>query len=255
MTLEVRGLCWDAGGARILSDISMTVTPGRLTGLIGPNGAGKSSLLRLMAGVAKPSSGVVLFDGAPLSDLSARERARHIALLEQQASTGLELTVRQVVELGRIPHRSRWPGARPADEGVIAAAMSACTVTELSDRVWASLSGGERQRVQLARALAQEPSVLLLDEPTNHLDLGHQIGFLRSVAGLGITAVAALHDLELAAAFCDEIAVIAQGRILAHGPAAEVLTAEMLAEVYEVDAVVDTDPRTERLHVLWRGGS
>lgn len=251
MSVQLHRLSWSVNKAKILRDLSIDVTPRRFTGILGPNGAGKSSLLRIMAGLVPPDQGEVFLDGSPIARMGARERARRIAMLEQHASTGLDLTVRQVIELGRIPHRSRWPAARHQDSEKIASVMATCEITELEHRLWNSLSGGERQRVQLARALAQEPELLLLDEPTNHLDLGHQIGFLQTVTRLGVTAVAALHDLELAAAFCDELIVMSEGRVVVQGPVDQVLTGALIDEVYSVDAVVDSDDRTERLHVLW----
>jgi iron complex transport system ATP-binding protein len=136
---------------------------------------------------------------------------------------------------------------------VLAVAAAAADVGGLLDRSWTSLSGGERQRVQLARALAQEPDVLLLDEPTNHLELQHQLGFLDTVRGLGVTVVAALHDLELAAAYCDRVAVLRDARLVTHGPVAEALTPAMIGAVFGVDATVERHPRHDRPHIRWNG--
>ncbi|MFI2612511.1 ABC transporter ATP-binding protein [Kitasatospora sp. NPDC018619] len=247
-----------AGTATLLDAVSLTFRPGRVTGLLGPNGAGKTTLLRAAAGLTRPSAGRVLLDGADLHALTARRRARQVAFMEQQADTRLALTARQVVELGRTPHRGRWPvptdsAAGAHERSVVAGAVAAADVGHLLDRSWPTLSGGERQRVQLARALVQEPGVLLLDEPTNHLDLRHQLGFLDTVRGLGITTVAALHDLELAAAYCEEVAVLLDGRLVAHGPSSEVLTAPLIARVYGVDATVERHPRHDRPHIRWNG--
>jgi iron complex transport system ATP-binding protein len=246
------------GDAALLSDVTLGFAPGRLTGLLGPNGAGKTTLLRALAGLRRPQEGHVLLDGQDLYELAARRRARRVAFMEQQADTGLPLTARQVIELGRTPHRGRWPvppgsPAAAHERSVLAAAWAAADVGALLDRSWSTLSGGERQRVQLARALAQEPDVLLLDEPTNHLDLRHQLGFLETVRGLGVTTVAALHDLELAAAYCDEAAVLVDGRLVAHGPVADVLTSAMIGRVYGVDATVERHPEHDRPHVRWNG--
>ncbi|MGW3498988.1 ABC transporter ATP-binding protein [Streptomyces sp. NPDC001020] len=241
----------------LLTGVTLGFAPGKTTGLLGPNGAGKTTLLRALAGLRRPQTGRVLLDGGDLYALTARQRARRVAFMEQQADTALPLTARQVVELGRTPHRGRWPvpagSAAARERSVIADAVTAADVGGLLDRTWSSLSGGERQRVQLARALVQEPRVLLLDEPTNHLDLRHQIGFLETVRGLGITTVAALHDLELAAAYCDEIAVLLDGRLVAHGPAREVLTSATIGRVYRVDATVERHPRHDRPHIRWNG--
>ncbi|MFB6888611.1 ABC transporter ATP-binding protein [Kitasatospora sp. NPDC056327] len=256
--LRAEGLRVRAGGATLLDAVSLAFAPGRITGLLGPNGAGKTTLLRTVAGLTRPSAGRVLLNGEDLHALTARRRAREVAFMEQQADTRLSLPVRQVVDLGRTPHRSRWPvpantAADAHERAVFADAVAAADVGHLLDRSWPTLSGGERQRVQLARALVQEPGVLLLDEPTNHLDLRHQLGFLGTVRGLGITTVAALHDLELAAAYCDDIAVLRGGRLVAHGPGSEVLTSPMIASVYGVDATVERHPRHDRPHVRWNG--
>ncbi|MED7951993.1 ABC transporter ATP-binding protein [Streptomyces sp. BE20] len=256
--LRAEGLRVRIGGATLLDAVSLTFGPGRITALLGPNGAGKSTLLRAVAGLTRPSAGRVLLDGEDLHALTARRRARQVAFLEQQADTRLSLPVRQVIELGRTPHRSRWPvpanaAADAHERAVFADAVAAADVGHLLDRSWPTLSGGERQRVQLARALVQEPGVLLLDEPTNHLDLRHQLGFLETVRGLGITTVAALHDLELAAAYCDEAAVLLDGRLVAHGTGPEVLTSPMIARVYGVDATVEPHPRHDRPHIRWNG--
>ncbi|MEV0187110.1 ABC transporter ATP-binding protein [Kitasatospora purpeofusca] len=256
--LATKGLRVHVGAATLLDEVSLAFGPGRITGLLGPNGAGKTTLLRTVAGLTRPSAGQVLLDGTDLHTLTVRRRARQVAFMEQQADTRLSLTVRQVIELGRTPHRGRWPvpanaAADAHERSVLAGAVAAADVGHLLDRSWPTLSGGERQRVQLARALVQEPGVLLLDEPTNHLDLRHQLGFLETVRGLGITTVAALHDLELAAAYCDEVAVLLDGRLVAHGPVAEVLTSPTIARVYGVDVTVEQHPRHDRPHIRWNG--
>ncbi|MFF2658368.1 ABC transporter ATP-binding protein [Kitasatospora sp. NPDC058032] len=256
--LRAEGLRVRIGGATLLDEVSLAFAPGRVTGLLGPNGAGKTTLLRAVAGLTRPSAGRVLLDGEDLHALTARRRARQVAFMEQQADTRLSLSARQVIDLGRTPHRGRWPvpadaAADAHERAVFAGAVAAADVGHLLDRSWPTLSGGERQRVQLARALVQEPGVLLLDEPTNHLDLRHQLAFLGTVRGLGITTVAALHDLELAAAYCDEVAVLLDGRLVAHGPGSDVLTSSMIADVYGVDATVERHPRHDRPHIRWNG--
>ncbi len=253
--LKVDGIAWSAKSRVIIDDISFACTPGSVTGIIGPNGSGKSTLLSVVAGLRRPTRGAVWAGGADVHALAGRERARRIALVEQEASTSLDLTVRDVVALGRIPHGSRWRTSGDVDDrdGLLARAMDFAKVGHLADRDWQTLSGGERQRAQLARAIAQEPGILLLDEPTNHLDLQHQIDFLGHVRELGLTTVAALHDLELTGAFCDQVVVLSQGRLIAAGPVSEVLTAAMIAEVYGVDAVVEPHPVRSRPHVRWNG--
>ncbi len=248
MRVEADGLGWDADGQVILSDVTTVLEPGTFTAVVGPNGSGKTTLLHLVAGLRRPARGLVRLDGVPVHALSARRRARQVALLEQHPDTTLEVTVRQVVALGRIPHVGRWPGARDPGAGLVEEAMRRVEVHHLADRSWASLSGGERQRTHLARALAQEPGLLLLDEPTNHLDLRHQIALLSSVSRLGLTTLAVLHDLDLAAAFCPRILVLSQGRLVAAGPTQGVLDGHLVEEVFGVRAAVT---HTDRLRVAW----
>jgi len=227
-----------------------------MTGVIGPNGSGKTSLLRLLGGPKAPDEGRVSIGGADVRRMRSRHRARLVALVEQEAHTGLDLTVRQVVELGRIPHHGRLAslaGSDRADECVIEQVLAETETGGLVDRHWAGLSEGERQRVQLARAFAQEPAVLLLDEPSNHLDLAHQLDLLGRVLASGLTTVAVLHDLELAAAFCDDLVVLNRGEVVRRGPVAEVLTADLVAEVYGVDVTVEPHPLSGRPHVRWNG--
>lgn len=253
MRLTGEDLGWTVDGTTIVDDVSLDCRDGAVTGLLGPNGSGKTSLLRMLAGLTRPGAGLVRLGGADLHRMRPRDRARAVALVEQEASTGLDLTVRQVVELGRSPYRSRFATGDPAGAAVVERSMGLARVGHLADRRWPSLSGGERQRAHLARALAQEPAVLLLDEPTNHLDLRHQLEFLERVRGLGLTVVAALHDLELAAAYCDDVAVLDAGRLVAHGPVAEVLTSDLVAQVYAVDVAVERHPVHDRPHVRWNG--
>ena len=229
----------------ILTEVSASVAAGTVTGLLGPNGAGKSTLLRLVGGLATPATGSVTLDGNEIGSLPRREAARRIALLEQNTAPSVDLSVEDVVLLGRIPHRTRLLGSFGGDDdrAVAAESLAAVGAGELADRMWHTLSGGQQQRVQIARALAQRPSLLLLDEPTNHLDVSAQLSLLSQVGGLGITAIMALHDLNLAAAFCDHILLLQDGRLVAAGTPAEVLVPEIIGEVYGVECDIIAHPR------------
>ncbi|MER5948543.1 ABC transporter ATP-binding protein [Streptomyces sp. NPDC001904] len=242
-----------AGGALILDGVELAPRPGTVTGLLGPNGSGKSTLLRVLAGVLAPDSGVVTLDGAPLADVPRRTVARRVAVVEQQSDTQVELTVADVVRLGRIPHRRAWAPASAADEGAVRSALERSGLADKAHRLWHTLSGGERQRVQIARALAQEPRELLLDEPTNHLDIQHQLELLDLITGLGLTSVVALHDLNLAAAYCAQVVVVRQGRVVSAGAPEEVLTEELIADVYGVRARVTVPEPGERPHIRFLG--
>ncbi|MGV9456902.1 ABC transporter ATP-binding protein [Streptomyces sp. NPDC003635] len=242
-----------ADGRLILDGVTLAPAPGTTVGLLGPNGSGKSTLLRLLAGLLAPTAGVVTLDGDPLTGRPRREVARRLAVVEQQADTQVELTVLDVVRLGRVPHRRAWTPATARDERAVRAALDRTGLTDHADQPWHTLSGGERQRVQIARALAQEPRELLLDEPTNHLDIHHQLELLTLVTDLPVTAVVALHDLNLAAMYCDEVVVLRAGRAVAAGTPGDVLTEELIAEVYGVRAAVSREGDDLRPHVRFLG--
>ncbi|TFD69096.1 ABC transporter ATP-binding protein [Cryobacterium sp. Hb1] len=245
MGVDLDQLSFAIDDTRILRDISASLPTGSVTGLLGPNGAGKSTLLRLIAGIDKADTGVVSLDGTLVGSLSRREAARRIALLEQNAAPSVELTVLDVVLLGRIPHRTKLMGSFGGDDdrAVAFSALEAVGAATLAGRYWQTLSGGQQQRVQIARAMAQQPSLLLLDEPTNHLDVSAQLALLGQVRELKVTAIMALHDLNLAAAYCDQLLLLDGGRLVATGTPDEVLTPEIIGEVYGVDCFILQHPR------------
>jgi iron complex transport system ATP-binding protein len=244
MDLTLEGVGTRLGGRWVVDGVVATPPAGALTGLLGPNGAGKTTLLRMVAGLITPEKGAVLLQDENIEQIPRRTRARRIALLEQESTSSVPLTVREVVALGRIPYRTIW-GNDP-DDAAVDRALTSARAEHLADRTWWSLSGGERQRVQIARALAQEPDLLLLDEPTNHLDVSAQLSLLAFVRDLGTTTVAALHDLNLAAAFCEHVLVLKDGQLKAAGHPRDVLTTELLRDVYAVEADVLSNPRTGR---------
>ncbi|MEN0070979.1 MAG: heme ABC transporter ATP-binding protein [Propionicimonas sp.] len=243
------------GGRLILDDISLRVVPGDLVALVGPNGAGKSSLLNVLSGELAPTRGRVTLAGRGLSRLGHLERSRQRAMLTQENTVSFPFLVREVVEMGRAPWARR---ATPEQDGVaVDRAVAATDIAHLLHRTYPSLSGGEKARVSLARVLAQDTPVVLLDEPTAALDLGHQEDVMRvarDLARAGRAVAVILHDLSLAAAYADRVALLADGRLSAVGPAAAVLTRDRLAAVYgiAVDIVqYDGSP----LVVPARGGS
>lgn len=238
MTLATHDVHWSAGGHLILDGITLSVEPKRMLGLIGPNGSGKSSLLRLLCRMRKVASGVVTLDARDIGDLSRRDLARRLAFVEQQATTDVQLTVCDVVRLGRTPHRAAFASWTRADERAIDNALERVGLADRHDQPWHTLSGGERQRVHIARALAQEPSELILDEPTNHLDIQHQLSTLALIRRLGLTCVVALHDLNLASLFCDRICVLSAGKLVAAGMPEAVLTPDLIRRVFGVEVRV-----------------
>jgi len=255
MTLEARRLSWRRGGALVVDGVDVRLSPGTTVGLLGPNGSGKSSLLRLLQGAARPDDGEVLLDGVGLSTLRRREVARAVAVVTQHADTDTDIVVRDVVRLGRTPYRPLLGGGSASDDHAVDDALAQVGLLDKAERSWHTLSGGERQRAQIARALAQQPRELLLDEPTNHLDVRHQLEILALVAALPVTSVIALHDLNLAAMFCDTVVVMRQGRVVAAGRPDIVLTPELIADVYGVRARVVRDDETGRLLVVLDGPS
>lgn len=239
MMLSARNVGWSAGNVEILRDVSLDVAEGEFLGIIGPNGSGKTSFLSLLSGVRRCRVGEVSFCGVPIGSFSRREIARRLALVEQQAGTTERITARQAVELGRTPYLGALSPWSAEDDTIVGQALVNVDMAHLADRYWHTLSGGERQRLHIARALAQKPQILLLDEPTNHLDIGHQIGLLDLVSRQKLTVVAALHDLNHAAMFCDRIAVMDRGNLVALGTPREVLRAECIVDVFGVEVDVE----------------
>lgn len=229
------------GGTEILHGIDFTAGDRSLVGVIGPNGSGKSTLLKCIYRVLKPSEGAVFVDGQPLSEYRVRDSAKKIAVLAQHNFYNFEFTVQDVVLMGRAPHKRALERDSAADFKIVHEAMERVGVTPLRDRLFSTLSGGEQQRVLLARALAQQTPCLILDEPTNHLDIKYQLELLDLVRSLDRTVIAAIHDLNIAAMYCDTIFVMQSGRIVAAGAPRDVLTRSLIRSVYEVDADVFTD--------------
>ncbi|OAQ53931.1 cobalamin/Fe3+-siderophores ABC transporter ATP-binding protein [Natrinema mahii] len=235
------------GDLAVLEDVSLTIEPGEFVGFVGPNGAGKTTLLRLISGALEPDSGSIAIDGTDVHGLPSRASSRLVSVVPQDTTLSFSFPVRDVVEMGRHPHRSRFSSATPEDRAAVERALERTRTAELADRPIDEVSGGQRQRVVLARAIAQETPVLLLDEPTASLDINHQVETLELVRELvaeGRTVVAAIHDLELAARYCDRLVLIADGQIAADGPPSSVLTREALADSFDANAVVTPSPVT-----------
>lgn len=251
MELHFDGVSVSLDGKRIVSDLSLTVGEGQIVGLVGPNGSGKSTALRCVYRALKPTAGAIWVGQQMLNDLSLRDSARLIGALAQDAATDLDFTVRELVELGRTPHLTGNARLSGAEVQLCHRAMDEMDVLHLADRGVLSLSGGERQRVLLARALAQTPRILILDEPTNHLDLRHQITLLSHLRTTGLTVLIVLHDLNLAAATCDQLAVLHQGSLVASGSPTEVLTPQLVRDVFGVDIEVVKHPGTGEPQLLY----
>ncbi|WP_079023826.1 ABC transporter ATP-binding protein [Streptomyces odonnellii] len=242
--LRVEALSYETDGRLLVDRVELTAAPGETVGLVGPNGSGKTTLLRCVYGTLRPTAGRALLDGDDLHTMSPKARARRVAAVPQDGGVDFELTVREVVAMGRSPHKRFWEADTAADTALATAALDRVGIAPLADRAFPSLSGGERQRALIARALVQRPALLVLDEPTNHLDIRHQLDVLTLISRSGTTNLLALHDLNLAAYYCDRIHVLQDGRTVASGPPRSVLTPELLAEVYGVRAEINTHPVT-----------
>lgn len=251
VVLSARDICVRLGGAEILRNVDLDVRTGRVLALVGPNGAGKSTLLGALSGDLTPDEGTVLVDGEAPGDWTTRELAVRRGVLMQRVDVTFPFSVTDIVRMGRAP----WTGtpAEEWDDEVVATAMSEADVLQFSTRVFNSLSGGERSRAAMARVLAQEPFLLLLDEPTAALDIKHQelvLRLARDRAARGDAVVVVMHDLALAAAYSDEIAVMRHGQIAAVGAPEQVLTPQLLSAVYEYPIEVWRHPRTGAVVVL-----
>lgn len=252
--LRVEGVSWapTRKSPNLLMETSFHVPAGQTLGVVGPNGAGKTTLLRMIYGFNRPQTGQVLVGGAPLSRLPPRAAARKVAAVLQEQPSDFALTVREIVALGRVPHRSGFAPAGQRDETVIEAALDRMDLHGLARRHLSSLSGGERQRVMVARALAQEPQVLVLDEPTNHLDIRHQLEVLQLIRTLDLTIVTSLHDLNLAADVCDQILVLRKGRMMAFGAPADVLSEQLVSDTFMVQARLEELSLSRKSHFSYQ---
>lgn len=233
-------------GLRVLEGASLEVGEGRLVGLVGPNGSGKTTLIRTINSLIQPGEGEVLLGGDSVEGLGSREVGRRAATVPQNTDISFEFSVKDIVEMGRNPHVSRF--GRDTEPGVVEDALRRTEVKEFRDRSIRDVSGGERQRVLIARALAQRTPVLLLDEPTASLDINHQVRTLELVRDLvdgeGKSALVAIHDVDLAARYCDEIALMSEGRVVSRGEPEDVLTRENVMAVFGTEAAVSGNPVT-----------
>ena len=253
VVLEVHDVACAYDGIPALDGVTVDVHAGEMLGVVGPNGSGKTTLLRVLDALLRPTRGAVRLEGADLTTLSRKAVAQAIGVVPQASAAGFGFTTQEIVTRGRAPHLHPLAPESADDEAAVHHAMERTNTWQLRHRPIDTLSGGERQRVLLARALAQTPRVLLLDEPTAHLDLKYQLEMMALVHALtrdGLAVVAAVHDLNLAAHFCDRLVVLNRGRIAAVGTPAEVLTAATLLAVYGTEVVVERHPATGRPHIV-----
>ncbi|WP_043633918.1 ABC transporter ATP-binding protein [Nonomuraea candida] len=253
-TLTLHDVHITLAGTPIVTGVDLTAASGRIVGIIGPNGSGKSTLLRAVYRHLPLTRGAITVDGEDLWRLTPRRAAQLVAALPQETRSDFDVTAWEMAAMGRTPHKRPFAPDTAEDSKIVSDALAHAGVTHLARRRYTTLSGGEKQRVLLARALAQRAPVLVLDEPTNHLDVRHQFELLDLVTSSGTTVVAALHDLNLAAAYCDHLYVLAEGRVVTDGPPHDVLTPRLVRDVFGVDAHVISVPGTGTPHLIFRSG-
>lgn len=241
------------GAARILKGISLETHTGEFVGIIGPNGSGKSTLLKCIYRVLKPDGGCIWLGDQELHEMKIRNSARKVAVVAQHNYYNFEFSVREVVMMGRAPHKKMLEKDGAKDFEIVDQALKTVGMYEFSDRNFSTLSGGEQQRVILARALAQQTPCLILDEPTNHLDITHQLQLMELVRGLNVTVLSAIHDLNIAAMYCDRLYILKDGEIVGSGTPEELLTPETIRRVYQVESEIVRD-RNGKMHILFTEG-
>ena len=252
MNISAKDIHLSYGAKEILKGVDIHSENGEFVGLIGPNGSGKSTLLKCIYRILKPNAGQVFLDEEELRAMSIKESARKMGVVAQHNYYNFEFTVREVVMMGRAPHKKALERDNAKDYEIVEEALKTVGMEGFAQRSFSTLSGGEQQRVILARALAQQTPCLILDEPTNHLDITHQLQLMRIVKNLSATVISAIHDLNIAAMFCDRIYALKEGRIIARGTPREVLTKDFIRQVYQVDAEITKDS-SGQMHILFKG--
>ena len=250
MNVKAEDIKLSYGAEAILQDVSMEAGNRVFERLIGPTGSGKSTLLKCVYRVLSPDKGAVFLDGKPLKDMNYKTSARSLGVVAQHNYYNFDFSVREVVLMGRSPHKKALERDNAEDYAIVAEALKTVGMAEFANRSFSTLSGGEQQRVILARALAQQTPCLILDEPTNHLDITHQLQLLKIVKKLDATVISAIHDLNIAAMFCDRIYVLKNGEIVAQGTPREILTRELIREIYEVESDIVEDSKGN-MHILF----
>jgi iron complex transport system ATP-binding protein len=253
MNITCSEICWSAGKRRILDQVSLTAATGEFTGIIGPNGSGKSTLLRCLYRALPPDSGQMFFDNREIRSFSRRELAVHMAAVLQESFAECPFTVIEMVLMGRYPHHSAFSSLNREDQDKARHALEQTDLVGMEATLFQRLSGGEKQRVMIARALCQETPILILDEPTNHLDIRHALALLRLIKEMQKTTLVVLHDLNLAASYCDKVFVLENGRVAAAGEPGSLFTPSLLREIFGVEAEVN--PSAEGPYIRFTGSS
>lgn len=251
MKLSATNINSTLSGNHILKGISIDVANKQFVGILGPNGSGKTTLLKCIYRVLKPTSGIIKLNDTPLCDISMKQSAKHMGVVSQHSYYSFDFTVADVVLMGRSPHKKLMERDNEEDYRIVDEALDTVNMLSFKERSFSTLSGGEQQRIILARALAQRTQCLILDEPTNHLDIKYQLQILDIVKSLNITVVAAIHDLNIAAMYCDYLYILKDGEIAAQGAPNDILTSELIKDVYEVDASIIIDDNS-LMHITYQ---
>ena len=251
MDLSLKNIGVTLDNKKIISEVSLDAKKGEFIGIIGPNGSGKSTLLRTIYRVIKPDCGVILIDGQDLKRIKLADSAKKTAAVGQFNHLDFDLSVLEMVIIGRTPHKGFLGADKAEDYEIALAAIRKVGMENYANRRFATLSGGEKQRIILARALAQQPQLLVLDEPTNHLDIKYQLQLLAIVKSLGIGVLAALHDLSLAAMYCDKLYVMKGGALVAYGPPNQIISPQLIRDVYEIECSVHENAATGHLSIAY----
>ena len=249
LKLQVKNLNFSIDKKDILKDISFDIPKGSFVGIIGPNGSGKSTILKNIYRLYKPDNGKLILDNKDLSTMKDKECAKEIAVLAQESNSQFDFTVEQIVKMGRYPYKSVFEDYSKKDIDMVNNMLKRVGLDNYSDRSFSKLSGGEKQRTLIARALVQDTDFLILDEPTNHLDIGYQIQLMDLVKSLNITTLSAIHDMNIASMYCDYLIVMKDGKIRKCGKVEEVITSDMLKEIFGVNAYVGINPINNKLQV------
>lgn len=252
MEISSKDLEVSLGGKRILNNLNIHIYNKEFVGIIGPNGSGKSTLLRCLYRTLKPKNGAIFIDGKNIKDLSLRDTSKKIAVVAQHNEMDFDFSVLDMVLIGRTPHKKFLERDNPKDYEICLNCLKKVGMENFKDRSYNSLSGGEKQRVILARALAQETECLILDEPTNHLDIKYQLQFMSIVRDLNITTISVIHDLNIAALYCHKIYALKYGEIIAYGKPCEVLTEELIRDLYGVESDIIYNKETGSINIAYK---
>lgn len=249
MYLEIENLDYEIENKKICDKIKLQVNKGEFVGIIGPNGSGKSTLLKNIYKVLKPKGGTIYLNSKDLTKSSNREAAEEMSIVAQENNVGFDFSVKEIVLMGRYPSKKLFEGSNSQDIQIVRDALEKVGMESMEKKSFSKLSGGEKQRILIARAIAQDTEFMILDEPTNHLDIGCQIKILKLLRTLKKTILISLHDLNMAAEYCDRIYAIKDGKIVDSGTPKQVLKPELIKELYKVDAYIQTDPNTEKVKI------